>query len=272
MASSPVPSGMQSALSSQPSSSIPDLSISDPPLDPPAPSSTSKSSLPPVPLSHRIADLLLWHDVLSSSLALSSGVLFVLLIQVGGYSLLTLLCYLSLLQLLICAVFINGTRFLLSLQQQTAAFSSSASAAQSTAPPSSSELPAFVSSLDVPSADYSYVSQDLVLEYSGAIADSLNSLLHSLTLILRCRSHLLTVQVALVLLSVALAGRLVDGVTLLGLMWVGLFTAPKLYVRFKDDVDERVGRVKAVIDGVRAQIAQYLPDEESATGKKRKAE
>ena len=253
------------------SSTLPDLSITDAALDPPA----HPAPPPPVPMTKKIADLLLWQDPLSSSLALSSGALLTFLIQVSGYSLLTLLSYLGLLQLLICATFINGTKLFLSLRHQTMDSSSSSSTFSSTASssapsPSSSSSPStatpslapFVSSLDPPSADYSFVSQDLVLEYSGAIADSLNSLLHSLTLILRCHSHWLTLQAAVVLLVISVIGRLMDAVTLIGLAWVGLFTLPKLYVQHKDEVDQRVARVRALIDGVREQVRKYLPEED----------
>jgi hypothetical protein len=261
MASPPLPSSRESSAHS---THFPDLTISDAPLDSQhATSSLPSSSSPSISLLKRIADLLLWQDVLTSSLALSTGVLLVFLLQVCGYSLLTLLCYLSLLQLLICATFINGTRFFLSLQHQAKAAGSAASTPLTSAQPSP-----FYSSLDAPSADYSYVSQDLVLEYSGAIADSLNSLLHSLTVVLRCQSHWRTLQAAVALMGLSFVGRLMDGVTLCGLMWVGLFTVPKLYVGYKDEVDEQLSRVRAVVDGVREQVRRFLPEED----RKRKTE
>ncbi len=48
------------------------------------------------------------------------GMLFVLLIQLGGYSLLTLLSYLGLLQLVVCFVYINGSRAYLNFKGQGA--------------------------------------------------------------------------------------------------------------------------------------------------------
>ena len=107
-----------------------------------------------------------------------------------------------------------------------------------------------------------------MLEYSGAIVDSLNSLLHSLTHVLRCQSHWRTLQAAVALVALSFIGRLMDGVTLCGLMWVGLFTVPKLYVLHKEEVDEQLDRVRAVVNGVREQVRRFLPEED----RKRKTE
>ena len=241
---------------------MPELSISDHSLSSSAldshshqPSSSSQSSS--VPLSKRIADLLLWHDVLSSGMALGSGLLLVCLIQLGGYSLLTLLCYLALLQLIVCFVFINGTKLFLSLQYpsnpQPAAPAASASASLSSA-----SLSSFISSTDpAPPVDYLFVSNDLVLDYSGFIADSLNAALQGVAGILRCHHNALTLQVMAGLLVLSVVGRVMDGVTLLGMMWLGLFTLPKLYVLHKDEVDSRLQKMRAVYDGVREQLQQF---------------
>lgn len=53
-----------------------------------------------------------------SGCTLVSGILFTLLITFGNYTLCTLLCYISLLQLTVAALFINGTAFLLNLRGQ----------------------------------------------------------------------------------------------------------------------------------------------------------
>ena len=256
---------------------MPDLTIADAALDPLA----HAPPPPPVPITKKVADLLLWQDPLSSFLALSSGALLTFLLQVSGYSLLTLLSYLGLLQLLICATFINGTKLFLSLQHQamgasstlTPSFSSTTSSSASSPSSSSSHPPAsfppsFISSLDPPPLDYSFVSQDLVLEYSGAIADLLNSLLHSLTSVLRCQSHWLTLQAAVVLVVISVVGRLMDAVTILGLAWVCLFTLPKLYVLHKEEVDARIAHARSIVDGLREQVRKYLPEED----RKRKTE
>ena len=216
-----------------------------------------------------VADLLLWHDVLASSLALVSGVLLVFLVQVCGYSLLTLTCYVLMLQLLICLIYVNGTKFF--LQHATAAqstlSSSSASSTPASAPSSSSAMPpppplSFESDV----ADYPYFDQDLVLTYSGHIADTLNTLTQSLSHLLHCTNTLHSLQALGLLTVLSTVGRLFDGLTLLGAVWVAMFTLPKGYLLYREQVDEVVGRWKARVDEVMARVRKYMPGDRGGGG------
>ena len=227
---------------------------------------------PPRSIVLLVANLLLWDDVLSSSLALVSGVLLVFLVQVCGYSLLTLTCYVLMLQLLICLIYVNGTKFF--LQHATASLStSSASSTPSSAPSSSSALPPPPPlSFDADVSDYPYFDQDLVLTYSGHIADTLNTLTQYLSHLLHCTNTLHSLQALSVLTALSTVGRLFDGLTLLGAVWVAVFTLPKGYLLYREQVDEVVGRWKGRVDEVMARVRKYMPGERGGSDGKDKVE
>lgn len=215
-----------------------------------------------------VANLLLWDDVLASSLALVSGVLLVFLVQVCGYSLLTLTCYVLMLQLLICLIYVNGTRFFLQhATTTTTQSSSSTSSTPASAPTSSSALPPPPPlSFDSDVSDYPYFDQDLVLTYSGHIADTLNTLTQSLSHLLHCTNTLHSLQAVAALTVLSTIGRLFDGLTLLGCVWVAVFTLPKGYLLYREQVDEVVGRWKGRVDEVLARVRKYMPGERGGGG------
>ena len=198
--------------------------------------------------------------MLSSSLALVSGVLLVFLVQVCGYSLLTLTCYVLMLQLLICLIYVNGTKFFLQHATSAQPASSASSSPPSSAPSSSSALPpppplSFESDV----SDYPYFDQDLVLTYSGHIADTLNTLTQYLSHLLHCTNTLHSLQALAVLTVLSTVGRLFDGLTLLACVWVAVFTLPKGYLLYREQVDEVVGRWKGRVDEVLARVRKYIP-------------
>ena len=209
-----------------------------------------------------VANLLLWQDVLASSLALLSGVLLVFLVQVCGYSLLTLTCYVLMLQLLICLIYVNGTKLFLQHAATTQLPHSSATLTPHSAPSSASSLPLPPPlSFDSDVSEYPYFDQDLVLTYSGHIADTLNTLTQSLSHLLHCTNTLHSLQALAVLTLLSTVGRLFDGLTLLGGVWVCVFTLPKGYLLYREEVDEVVGRWKGRVDEAMARVKKYMPGE-----------
>ena len=206
--------------------------------------------------------------MLASSLALVSGVLLVFLVQVCGYSLLTLTCYVLMLQLLICLIYVNGTKFFLQHVTSTQPASShSASSTPSSGPTSSSALPPLPPlSFESDVSDYPYFDQDLVLTYSGHIADTLNTLTQSLSHLLHCTNTLHSLQALAALTALSTIGRLFDGLTLLGCVWVALFTLPKGYLLYREQVDEVVGRWKGRFDEVMATVRKYVPGDRGGGG------
>jgi len=219
---------------------------------------TNNNQDPNFSLSQKIVSLLLWHDVLSSLMSLCSGVLFVFLIQFGGYSVLTLLSYLCLLQVTICFIFINGTKMFLAAQKQHIGNSSS-TGGSSTASVDPNTTTEYTSSLDHHDADYPYVSQAIVLEYSGYVTDVINSSLNQCADLLRCKDNIKTIEVMLILVVCSIVGRLCDGVTMIGIMYIGLFTVPKIYLEQHQIIDERMMLIKHSIQRIRTRIKQILP-------------
>jgi len=214
-------------------------------------------------LEHKIVGLFLWHDVLTSSIAVCCGLLVVFLIQWGGYSLITLISYIILLQLLICFIFINGTKLFLQAtaakeQQQTNISNTSSNNAIVAPPPLSTP---YISSIDGDDlmSEYNYVSQSLVLEYSGVITDSINSLCNSCVEIVRCGNNWYTLKVMLMLFLISVVGRLLDGITIIGILWILAFIVPKLYLHHQNVVDDRINQVRNGIEEIRQFVERKLP-------------
>ena len=192
-----------------------------------------------------VVSLLLWHDPLTSLLALFCGVLVVVLCEVSGYTMLTLLSYLAALQLITTFVYINGTRLILAIR------------GVATTAPSTSGMSAPVSAAS--ELEYMYVSQALVLEWSGDVADSINYALNNLAYVLRCRDNAWTIQVIVMFIIAAFVGRIVNGVVLIGLMYVGLFTIPILYVTNQVVCDAYIGQARYVITQWQTILERHLP-------------
>ena len=156
---------------------------------------------------------MLWEDVLASSLALVSGVLLVFLVQVCGYSLLTLTCYVLMLQLLICLIYVNGTKFFLSHTPHPPNYHPPPPPPppQPSPPPPPPPPPCLPHRRPCRSTatwpTIPYFDQDLVLTYSGHIADTLNTLTQSLSHLLHCTNTLHSLQALALLTALSVAGR-----------------------------------------------------------------
>lgn len=193
-------------------------------------------------------------------MSLSCGLLMILLIQYGGYSLLTLLSYLALLQLLICFIFINGTNLFLQATQRSRndRIDEEHIIGNSNNMDNTALLTTSVH-VDMDEVDYNYIPQSLVLEYSGYITDVLNATLNHCARILRCRDNIETIEVMIILVCLSILGRILDGVTMLGLLYISLFFLPKLYLKHTIIIDQKMKQIRQTSQFIRSQVKQLLP-------------
>jgi len=189
----------------------------------------------PGTLGGEVLDFLLWKDIPKSAIAFITGVMFTLLVQAGGYTVLTLASYVGLLQILVCFLYINGSRFYLQ----------------------------FIRHQPQPKAgEDSYkpaIPKEVVAQHLDQIVSSVNCAAGYLYKIIRSQDPILTIKAALVLFVLSLVGRLFSGLTLFGLAYLAAFTVPKLYMQNKEVADKYLGQVCGQIDAVTAKLQARLP-------------
>jgi hypothetical protein len=161
-----------------------------------------------------LRDLLLWKDPVLSLSCFAGGLVFLWLVAKGGYTLATLLSYALLLQLGTTAMYVTGRR----LQGSYAA-----------SPPS---LRALVPEHDATSGDSSERREwprVVTAKDVQWLADAINGTLGFVHRVARCEEPLLLAKVAALLALLSQLGRVLDGITLLGVMHIFAFVGPSLY-------------------------------------------
>lgn len=199
---------------------------------------TQSTYIPPASLLKRVEQILLWEDPLASGVSFACGMLFVLLIQLGGYSLLTLLSYLGLLQLIVCFVYINGSRAYLNFKGQGQAHDMY--------------------------DDTEYVSFDAFNAYAHQTHDALNTILQRTTDIIHCRDNVFTLKVAASLFGLSIVGRLFDGLTIFGIAFFLAFSLPKVYQLNRAQIDAQIDRLNTKIANLSSQVASKMPKQKEA--------
>jgi hypothetical protein len=190
-------------------------------------SSSSSTSVKDLPLIRRIWKICLWESPQVTGLTLISLALLTFLLQ-KGFTVLTLISYLLLLQLLTCLVFINASRAILRLKGQTSnapiqSKSKSQAGATNTAPNSSAD------GSENNSIPVEYISEATLRSIVPVVHSTLNVLLHACMRLVRCSSNTATLKAVGVLAVLSMLGRLADGVTCLALVGLAALTMPKLY-------------------------------------------
>jgi len=172
-----------------------------------------------------------WENPALSGLIVGSTLLFAFLTTWGGHSVLTLAAYLCLLQLIVCATYVNGTRIWLSFQGKAPAFN-----AQNT------EVPPII-------------TRERLIEYLGAIADIINAFWAWIINIYRCTNNWDSFVFGVGCLGVALAGKVFSGVVIVSACIVALFTLPKYYEMNKATIDRKLG----MLSGRAVEIMRGTP-------------
>lgn len=189
---------------------------------------------------------------MTSALTLLCLLLLMFLLS-RGYTLLTLVSYLLMLQLLTCFFFINASKLILKLKGQEAA-----------KPVVNAGAPAGAAA-----ARPEYISEATLSSLLPLVHSSLNVLLESSHDLIRCTDNAFTLRVIVVLLALSLLGRLFDGVTVTTLLLIGLMTLPKGYLMQKAKVDAVLAQLQVM--GERAWMVLGTKVKEAAAGKTKTA-
>jgi len=195
----------------------------------------SKPFFPAGSAGAKVVSLLLWEDVVNSSIAVLCGVLFCSLLLFGGYTAVSLTAYLVLLQLVVCFAYVNGMRLWIKYtksQQQSTATTEEDTTGES-----------------------DYVSGETMRAALVSLAATINPLVALTVAIFRCRSSALTGAAIGVVFLIAIIGNCVDGVTVLLVAWLLAFSLPKAYYANQQVADKYIDKV---LEQVR-QVVAKLP-------------
>jgi len=215
---------------------------------PTTPTSKTTNFFLPGSFGEKFVGLVLWSDVVNSTVTLTSGLLFLFLLKFGGYSFLSLVSYLMLLQLVLSFLYVNGMRLWFSYGPLFVAYLPNASVTfqgPSQIPSQNTDLAS-----SNPSSNFSgseegeavqeYVSIESLRVSLLSLANTINPVVGLVVEVARCKSNIKTLK-ALVLLSVfAAVGQMMDTISFYLLFWLALFTLPNIYFNNKTLIDERI--------------------------------
>ena len=195
-------------------------------------------ALSQTPFAQRVVNLCQWVNPLQSALTLLCALLLTFLLH-SGYTVLTLLSYLLILQLLTCFVFVNGSQVILKMKGQKPAVGKAG------------EKSGAATSSAWAVEQVEYVSLNTLQNLLPVVHTSVNGLLNSAMFIIRCGDNTLTLQVVACLAVASLFGRVFDGVTMFGLSFILLLSVPKLYTANKEAADVQIEKVRRGVQKVR---------------------
>jgi hypothetical protein len=164
------------------------------------------------PLASAIVRLVCWHHPLNSALVLFTAGLAAFLVTSGGYSVLSLVSLLVLLQLLVCFVYMNFARMLYGSQRPV-------------------NGRAYMDREHPLHAEYELFSPVAVDALVRPLCRQLNTASRVVVATLRCKSNVHTLLVAGVVAAIAALGQVVSGAFFLFLLLVAAFTIPRVYLR-----------------------------------------
>jgi len=107
---------------------------------------------------------------------------------------------------------------------------------------------------------------DKVAEITDALFNKLNSILAKLKSVLLVENVLESLKFAVAMYVMTYIGALMNGLTIVTLVWVGYFSLPRVYRDNQKQIDEAINPLKSKLDDLQAKLQSALPA--SIVGKK----
>eukprot|EP00091_Calanus_sinicus_P020260 TRINITY_DN543_c0_g1_i16.p1 TRINITY_DN543_c0_g1~~TRINITY_DN543_c0_g1_i16.p1 ORF type:complete len:198 (-),score=73.92 TRINITY_DN543_c0_g1_i16:156-749(-) len=107
---------------------------------------------------------------------------------------------------------------------------------------------------------------DKVAEITDALFNKLNSILAKLKSVLLVENVLESIKFAVAMYALTYIGALMNGLTIVTLVWVGYFSLPRVYRDNQKQIDEAINPLKSKLDDLQAKLQSALPA--SIVGKK----
>jgi len=195
-----------------------------------------------MPIHPKVIDLVYWRDVKKSGIVFGS--VLVLLLSLALFSVLSVVAYLSLAVLTVTSTFVVYKKILGAVQKQ-------------------SDSHPFKQLLEY---DVS-LPEERLHEVADAVMKSSTNFLKELRRLFLVEDLVDSLKFGLILWVLTYFGAWFNGMTLIILFVVGVFTIPKFYETYKAQIDQYLDLAKGQINTVIAQIKEKIP-----IGKKKKEE
>merc|ERR1711972_1244819 len=108
------------------------------------------------------------------------------------------------------------------------------------------------------------IPADTISSAAPCLANAVNTAVFELRRLFLVESMVDTIKFGLSLWLLTYLGSWFNFLTLVILAWLGLFTAPKLYINNQSQVDEVVGKVMAQVDEVKGKVLAMIPNKAAA--------
>jgi hypothetical protein len=183
-----------------------------------------------------LPSILYWEDPIQSGAVF--GTVLVVLLSLASYSLITVVSY-TCLTLLMLVLAVKLYSYVMVMLKK--------------AEPGSDPL-AMVAAMPVT------VPADTISNMSPCVAKTLNNFTTELRRLFLVENMVDTIKFGLSLWLLTYLGSWFNFLTLVILAWLGLFTAPKLYINNQAQVDEVVGKVMAQVEEVKGKVVALIPN------------
>jgi len=98
------------------------------------------------------------------------------------------------------------------------------------------------------------LASEKVLELTDKLVNSLNGLLKKLKTIFLVEDFVESLKFAVAMYLMTYVGRMINGMTILILIWVTIFSAPRIYRDNKAKIDEAIAPIKVKVDELMSKI------------------
>jgi len=213
---------------------------------------------PPNSLGEKVVKLLTWSDLTNSIIASTSGFLFLFLLKYGGYTLVSLVSYMILLQLALSFFYINGMRLWFNYGPLFLSYLPSTTQAD-IQPPNTN------TSEETNERDVEYLTPDIFRSCATSIIDTINPILNLIVKIGRCKSNVTTLKVAAVVIATGWIGHCLDAMSFFLIVWITAFTLPNLYFTNKEMIDSYIHVLAQKIFRANQALNSSLGGEKSKT-------
>jgi len=98
------------------------------------------------------------------------------------------------------------------------------------------------------------LASDKVLELTDKLVNNLNGLLKKLKTIFLVEDFVESLKFAVAMYLLTYVGRMINGLTILILVWVSIFSAPRIYRDNQAKIDEAIAPIKVKVDELMSKV------------------
>merc|ERR1711944_386400 len=98
------------------------------------------------------------------------------------------------------------------------------------------------------------LSSDKVVEFTDKLVGNLNCLLKKLKTVFLVEDFVESLKFAVAMYLLTYIGRMINGLTILIVVWVSIFSAPRIYRDNQAKIDEAVGPIKVKVEELTSKL------------------